>query len=333
VSGDTVACVGDIDSGENLKVAEEESACDKGVGPVNLAGPSGLDFLLLEEDVEGSRIRGTKEVGIVNGPKRILNPVSENNPNPVPNPVIMVSEKQGHVELNQFVLDNQFLLSSPLSKDEGDMTTNKLVFSSLSENTSPSQRVVEGIHPKLQPVKKHGNRIKLPLGSGPKCLQFVEAVKEVGGGGRRRRIKGGGEGGRSRSVPAKQRRSVAIGVVNVVDESGQTSSSNGIESTVERNFDLEGLNLEVVLPGPVVANSFDPVSQDSGAVSVVPESPLCSVDNNGQLIKEAKIILGIEKQVGFSFPINEEVIINNLVEEEIKDQDKMKVKEQLNCDQ
>jgi hypothetical protein len=119
----------------------------------------------------------------------------------------------------------------------------------------------------------------------------------------------------------------------VVDEAIPSSYSNGVELPSERNFDLEGLNLEVVLPGPDASHSYDPGSQESGAVSVVPESPMCSVDPDGQLTKEAKIILGIQKQVGFSFPNNEEDIVNNLVAEEIKDQEKLKEREQLNGDQ
>jgi hypothetical protein len=165
-------------------------------------------------------------------------------------------------------------------------------------------------------------------------LQLVEAVKEVGGGGRRRKGRGGGESGRSRSVPAKQGRNEVIGVpVNVIEDVTPNSSTNGVLPTTERNFDLEGLNLEVVLPCHLVSPSTEGGSQEGEVCTVVPETQLCKGGPDGRLMKEAKTIMGIQKKVGFSFPINEVQYVKKLIEEEIKDQEKLKAREQQTDDQ
>jgi hypothetical protein len=43
--------------------------------------------------------------------------------------------------------------------------------------------------------------------------------------------------------------------------------------------------------------------------------------------------MGIQKKVGFSFPINEVQYVKKLIEEEIKDQEKLKAREQQTDDQ
>jgi hypothetical protein len=119
----------------------------------------------------------------------------------------------------------------------------------------------------------------------------------------------------------------------VVDVAIPPSVTNGVANTSERNFDLEGLNLEVVLPGHILSHPHDLGSQESEGCSVVPETPLCKGDSEGLLIKEARTIMGIQKKVGFSFPINEVPFVKKLVDEEIKDQEKLKEREQQTGDQ
>jgi hypothetical protein len=251
-----------------------------------------------------------------------------------PNPVVVLTEKQSEVATIQLSLNEQIAHPCPGPLEVAATVPNQLESSSLSENLSSAPREVEGDFSKHQVSKKQGTRDKLPLGCGPKFLQLVEAVKEVGGGGRRRRFRGGGEVGRSRSVPAKQGRSEVIEVpVNVVDGPITPCCINGDVTTAERNFDLEGLNLEVVLPGHLVSHSHDLGSQEGEDCSVVPETQLSKGDSEGQLMKEAKTIMGIQKKVGFSFPINEVPFVKKLVEEEIKDQEKLKEREQQSDDQ
>jgi hypothetical protein len=72
------------------------------------------------------------------------------------------------------------------------------------------------------------------------------------------------------------------------------------------------LNLEVVLPGPCSPILAGSVSQGSEELSIVPESPLGPVVTNGQLIREATSILSIQKQVGFSFTMDDNAVIKRL---------------------
>jgi hypothetical protein len=90
---------------------------------------------------------------------------------------------------------------------------------------------------------------------------------------------------------------------------------------------IEGLNLEVVLPGPFSPLLAGSISQGSEELSVVPESPLGPVVTNSQLIREATSILSIQKQVGFSFTMDDNTVIDNLVAEEVKDRAVMRERE------
>jgi hypothetical protein len=47
-------------------------------------------------------------------------------------------------------------------------------------------------------------------------------------------------------------------------------------------------------------------------------------------LNEAKVILGIQKQVGFSFATNDDTVIASLVIEEVNDREVRKVREQAN---
>jgi hypothetical protein len=149
----------------------------------------------------------------------------------------LLTDKQNHVGMNRLSMDEQIVHPCPAPLGVDVLVSNQLISSSLSENISSSTWEVQGVFPKHQVLKKQGSRSKLPLGCGPKFLQLVEAVKEVGGSGRRRRGRDGGEVGRSHSVPAKQGRSEVIGVpVNVVDDVIPPSCINGEVTTSERNF-------------------------------------------------------------------------------------------------
>jgi hypothetical protein len=89
----------------------------------------------------------------------------------------------------------------------------------------------------------------------------------------------------------------------------------------------------VVLPGPCNSTLAVTDSQGSEALSIVLESPLEPVSSNGQLIREATSILAIQKQVGFSFTLDDATVINNLVVEEVKDRAVMREREDDNGDQ
>jgi hypothetical protein len=332
VSGEKIACVDDFDNCDNIILVEDESAGEKRMGRGKQIGPSGLDFILLGEELEDGFNNGLLEVGAgLNevGSDRVV----ESDPGENQNPVLLSIEKQNIVDLNVLSTNEHVLHPCPVPLGDAVLVANPINLSCQSENISSSSGEIHGDFQKLQVLKKQGGRNKLPLGCGPKFLQLVEAVKEVGGGGRSRRGRGG-EVGRSRSVPAKKGRSEVIGVpVKVVDVAIPPSVTNGVANTSERNFDLEGLNLEVVLPGHILSHPHDLGSQESEGCSVVPETPLCKGDSEGLLIKEARTIMGIQKKVGFSFPINEVQYVKKLIEEEIKDQEKLKAREQQTDDQ
>jgi hypothetical protein len=334
VSGEKLAYEGDVDNCDIImKLGEDESAGDKRLGRSKQFGPSGLDFILLGEELDGGGNKGVLEVGdglVEAGPGRVIQELLNDNPNQVE----VLSEMQDDVALNQFSVNEKFIHHDPISTEADAAIPNLLESSSLSEKCSSDANEGEGVGSFIQAVKKQGGRGKLPLGCGPKFLQLVEAVKEVGGGGRRRKVRGGGESGRSRSVPAKQGRNEVIGVpVNVIEDVTPNSSTNGVLPTAERNFDLEGLNLEVVLPCHLVSPSTEGGSQEGEVCTVVPETQLCKSGPDGRLMKEAKTIMGIQKKVGFSFPINEVQYVKKLIEEEIKDQEKLKAREQQTDDQ
>ncbi|MCH79405.1 DUF4283 domain protein [Trifolium medium] len=205
---------------------------------------------------------------------------------------------------------------------------NEMVFSSLSETQSFSQQISQEDQNQAPKLKKHGGRNKLPQGCGPKCLQLVEALKEGRGGGRRRRVRGAVEAGRSRSVPVLQgavRNDLAFGTVEALPISDS--------SIVERNIHLEGLNLEVILPGPTSTPNIGLRSSPFDELSQVPESPVGSVGADGYMIREATTILGIQKQVGFSFSMSEANVRKLLVDEEVTDRSNMVGREQNNGDQ
>jgi hypothetical protein len=186
----------------------------------------------------------------------------------------------------------------------------RIVLSNLSESQS---QIGEDSSTNVPMAKKVGSRNKFRHGCGPKFLQLVEAVKDGGAGGRRRRVRGGGVVGRASSVPALQggRGFSAVGV--------SSPANTTIEVVPLISSQIEGLNLEVVLPSLCNPNNVGSLSQGSEEVSVVPKSQLGPDVGNGQLVREATTILAIQKQVGFSFTMDEGTVIHKLVTEEIKD--------------
>jgi hypothetical protein len=112
-----------------------------------------------------------------------------------------------------------------------------------------------------------------------------------------------------------------------------TFFGGGESSTVATNLNLEGLNLEVVLPSPVVMPSAAMISPYIGDSQEIQETPLIQQGIEGQKRREAEKILEIQKQVGFSFTLNDDKVLNVLIEEETKDRDVKRVREQSNGDQ
>jgi hypothetical protein len=162
----------------------------------------------------------------------------------------------------------------------------------------------------------------------------VEAVKEGGSIGRQRRQRGGEELGRARSVPASQRGRLSTSAAAQADvEAIPILFADGETSTTVTNLHLEGLNLEVVLPGPVAMPSAAMITPEPGDVQEIQETPVSQQGIEGQKRREAENILVIQKQVGFSFTLNDDKVLNVLIEEETKDRAVKRVREQSNGDQ
>jgi hypothetical protein len=281
-------------------------------------GPSGLEILIQNEEAEGcvEDVLLEEDLGpYPSGPVQCVEGVSEAG--------CLHGDGSGRIQAQPIscsppcdteVLSKQLQIL-PVTVNE---TTMRL--SNLSEDQSLRQTGDDNI-PHVPVAKKLGNRSKFPFGCGPKFLQLVEAVKDGGGGGRRRRARGGGEVGRSSSVPVLQggRERSTVGVL--------TTTENVAEAVPLISTQIEGLNLEVVLPGPFSPLLAGSISQGSEELSVVPESPLGPVVTNSQLIREATSILSIQKQVGFSFTMDDNTVIDNLVAEEVKDRAVMRERE------
>jgi hypothetical protein len=99
---------------------------------------------------------------------------------------------------------------------------------------------------------------------------------------------------------------------------------------VVHNSQTQEVELEVVLPCPIPRSQSDVQGPDSQQHSIVPESPIGPEGENAQLLNEAKVIMGIQKQVGFSFATNDDTVIASLVIEEVNDREVRKVREQAN---
>ncbi|MCI84695.1 hypothetical protein A2U01_0105973, partial [Trifolium medium] len=59
-------------------------------------------------------------------------------------------------------------------------------------------------------------------------------------------------------------------------------------------------------------------------MTIVPESPIISEGAGGQIMREAETLLDIQKQVGFNFTLNDDMVRKNLVEEEVRDRATMR---------
>jgi hypothetical protein len=326
---------GEVSREEELRVAVNDNGVKNSniegekmkVGCGNGIGPSGLDFLLQNEDLEGDDFCG--ELGTCGGP-------TQNRPNrddgvsgsENPNRVLEIVSNQCHIDnLLSNSIEPEAVLPTVL---KGDIAKNQnlVEFSNLSESSHQSEKIGPSILPNL---KKQVVRNKFPHGCGPKFLKLVEAVKDGGGGVRRRRTRGSVETRRSRSVPAKQGGRIQNGAVENSETGAILISTTHDEDSIEgRNFNFEGLNLEVVLPGPIISLIPETNGQQIEDLSCVPESPLNSEGMGGQLVREASTILDIQKKVGFTFTSNEDTVIMNLVNEEAKDRLKMKERVQQN---
>ncbi|WJX32140.1 hypothetical protein P8452_20505 [Trifolium repens] len=318
-------------------VAGEDCRGENELGGGIINGPSGLNYLLQEEGNMGNEVEVSVEVLVgpnlcgltqVDGEGLLEDPVVEVGSGLVEVPFEDVGV--GRVESPTQVGEEIFhpiqgviepvlcgnLLQQPLNNIQEEN-------SNLSDSSLPSDVSGEGQQSSI--LKKGVVRNKLPQGCGPKFLQLVEVANEGGRGGRRRRGRGRGGGaiGRSRSVPAMQggratRRSV--------DSLTPLANSEGV--FVVHSSQLQEVNLEVVLPGPSPCSHNDAQGSDSQQQSFVPETPLGHEGENAQLLNEAKVILGIQKQVGFSFLTNDDTVLANLVKEEVKDRAVRKEREQ-----
>jgi hypothetical protein len=83
-------------------------------------------------------------------------------------------------------------------------------------------------------------------------------------------------------VPAKQGGRIQNGAVENSETGAILISTTHDEDSIEgRNFNFEGLNLEVVLPGPIISLIPKTNGQQIEDLSCVPESPLNSEGMGG----------------------------------------------------
>jgi hypothetical protein len=322
VFGGKEACVVEVEvceSGGDVESFEAPVCCGKR-GEVDV-GPSGLDILIQNDEVEGGVDGVLLEEGV--GPVSLGLTQCEDVAN---EGWCIPLGGSGNIQAQLITPQTQLVIGGPQELCVLPVMTNQktIICSNLSES---QDQFSSDNNPLIHAAKKLGIRSKFPFGCGPKFLQLVEAVKDGGGGGRRRPARGGGEVGRSSSVPALQggRARTVIGVA--------TPPAMAIDPVPLISSQIEGLNLEVVLPGPCNSTLAVTDSQGSEALSIVLESPLEPVSSNGQLIREATSILAIQKQVGFSFTLDDATVINNLVVEEVKDRAVMREREDDNGDQ
>jgi hypothetical protein len=190
-----------------------ENAKDGGL----LVGPSGLDFLVHNLEVEGYvEGDGLEEgVGLVSsGPAQFAEVDKTVGSDDVGGLADLGGPANLHCQLSS--TSSQINAEAPLCGDGAIsivVNKQKTVDSNLSESQSQNGVAIDS---NAQVVKKLGNRSKFPQGCGPKFLQLVEAVKDGGVGGRRRRARGGGSVGRSSSVPAVEgeRGRTSVGVLS-----------------------------------------------------------------------------------------------------------------------
>jgi hypothetical protein len=144
--------------------------------------------------------------------------------------------------------------------------------------------------------RKHKQCSKFPQLGVPKCLQLVEAVQEGALKSRRRRHKGGGGTvleENTEGLVCEMPRSDCSGkeVVSANQEPIQQLSTNCTANS--------GINL---------------ILEDCD--SVVPETQATRVEGDRATVVEAAKLLHIQKEVGFTFEVAEDVTIKELAEQE-----------------
>jgi hypothetical protein len=303
-----------------------------GVGASKVIGPSGLNLLTQQVDSEGEGFRDLSLNQEVMGraaedPTNFVKVSNNGDPLVVDGSNLKKGKEvflPAHIEISEDSISNNTL--------ENNSEAHSSHCSDESHNSL--HEVALGVTPNNANFKKQVPRVKFPQGCGPKFLKLVEAVKECGSSGRRRRQRGGEELGRARSVPASQRGRLSSSAAAQADvEAIPILFADGETSTTVTNLHLEGLNLEVVLPGPVVMPSAAMISPYIGDSQEIQETPLIQQGIEGQKRREAEKILEIQKQVGFSFTLNDDKVLNVLIEEETKDRAVKRVREQSNGDQ
>jgi hypothetical protein len=258
-------CVEIPKSSDVVAISEEVEGVSKWVGP------SGLNLLIQQEAGGGGGLILNQDV--LGRAEEEPTQLGKENPE---GDILVVDEliiKKG----------KEVLLPVHIEASEDSISSNTLDINNEAHSSHGSEESHNSLHEvdidvvsNIANIKKQVPRVKFPQGCGPKFLKLVEAVKEGGGVGQRRRQRGGEEMGRSRSVPASQRGRLPNNVVVQADvETTSTLVVGGESSSAVRNFHWEGLNLEVVLPGPVdlpATTMLTPVIRDSQGIQETPLS-------------------------------------------------------------
>ncbi|WJX22504.1 hypothetical protein P8452_11802 [Trifolium repens] len=211
----------------------------------------------------------------------------------------------GPVELG---LNNQ---TSPFAGPNQEEEETRVSFISEPEDVLLSHLSV--VPKKVSKWRKHKQSSKFPQLGVPKCLQLVEAVQEGVQKTRRRRHKGGG--------------GTAVG-----ERSGGTEEVLGRSESSGNEDNNVNLVMHPQFSSNHIANSGINLILEDGD-SLVPETQNVSNEGDRALVVEAAKLLQIQKEVGFSFEVVEDVTIKQLVEQEECDRAKKLAMEGRNGDQ
>ncbi|WJX25913.1 hypothetical protein P8452_14901 [Trifolium repens] len=211
----------------------------------------------------------------------------------------------GPVELG---LNNQ---TSPFAGPNQEEEETRVSFISEPEDVLLSHLSV--VPKKVSKWRKHKQSSKFPQLGVPKCLQLVEAVQEGVQKSRRRRHKGGG--------------GTAVG-----ERSGGTEEVLGRSESSGNEDNNVNLVMHPQFSSNHIANSGINLILEDGD-SLVPETQNDSNEGDRALVVEAAKLLQIQKEVGFSFEVVEDVTIKQLVEQEECDRAKKLAMEGRNGDQ
>jgi hypothetical protein len=192
--------------------------------------------------------------------------------------------------------------------------------SSLSEPEEVfiSNRVREHDTKNSSKIKKHKSSTKFNTLEVPKCIQFVESVQEVGPRNRRRRQKGKGPQLNHDGAGSDGDFPIERGSTEVVVDGVQGRDSNQM---LHHNLKLSGVT-------PKSGINLISESDSGRSFSTVP----LQVGEREEVIQAAKL-LSLQKEVGFNFVDQDDVIIKQLVNEEKCDRAKKMEWEQREVDQ